>query len=325
MKNNKKKIIAIIAIVLVVASAIALYATRYMWDVGDTEELYLHKVSRVGYENTIETAIPQTELYNVINEHFKSELPEGKTEKKAIIIGYDGCRADLGAFYDNDNNAIPALFQDGYSLYLTYCGGVNYPEKNTQDTSTAPGWCSILTGQWADVHGVTANYIPKSMEAKTLMTSLTEEGIINSAMFITKWAGHFSKEKATYLPELQYCNDHALPVTFNKCDSDELSLQAVKEELADPACSDFILVIFEPTDSVGHSKGFSTNNPKYREAIDKADAYGYRTLEAIKARKTYDTEDWLIIITSDHGGIRTNHGGDSIQERMTFVVMNKEF
>ena len=325
MKKNKKKIIAIIAVILVLAASIALYATRYMWDINDTEELYLHKVSRVGYENTIETAIPQTELYNVINNHFASPLPEGKTEKKAIVIGYDGCRADLGAFNDNSNNGIYALLEDGGSLYLTYCGGVNYPETNTQDTSTAPGWCSILTGQWADVHGVTANDIPKSMEAKTLMTSLTEEGIIDSATFITKWAGHFSRENATYLPEVQYCNDHALPVTFNKCDSDELSLQAVKEELADEACSDFIFVIFEPTDSVGHNKGFSTNNPKYREAVDKADAYGYRTLEAIKARKTYETEDWLIIITSDHGGKNLGHGGPSIQERMTFVVMNKEF
>ena len=74
-----------------------------------------------------------------------------------------------------------------------------------------------------------------------------------------------------------------------------------------------------------HNKGFSTNNPKYREAFDKADAYGYEAIDAIKARETYDTEDWLIIITSDHGGIRLGHGGDSIQERMTFVALNKEF
>lgn len=325
MKNNKKKIIAIIAIVLVVASAIALYATRYMWDINDTEELYLQKVEKYGYENTIETAIPQTELYNVINEHFSSKLPKGKTEKKAIVIGYDGCRADLGANYDNSNNGIYALLEDGGSVYLTYCGGVNYPETNTQDTSTAPGWCSILTGQWADVHGVTANDIPKSMEAKTLLTTLTEDGIIDSATFITKWAGHFSRENATYLPEVQYCNDHALPVTFNKCDNDDASHKAALEEIADEACSDFIFVIYEPTDSVGHNKGFSTNNPKYREAFDQADAYGYEIIEAIKARETYDTEDWLIIITSDHGGIRLGHGGDSIQERMTFVAMNKEF
>lgn len=325
MKKNKKTIFAVIAILLVVAAAIALYCTRYMWDPKDTEELYNQNIATVGYENTVETAMPQTELYNIINEHFTSKLPEGKTEKKAIVIGYDGCRADILAIKGEENSAISALLDDGGSINLAYCGGVNYPETNTQDTSTAPGWCSILTGQWADVHGVTANDIPKSMEAKTLLTSLTEDGIIDSATFITKWAGHFSRENATYLPEVQYCNDHALPVTFNKYDNDKASHEAVLAEIADEACSDFIFVIYEPTDSTGHGKGFSFNNPKYKESFLEADAYGYDTISAIKERETYDTEDWLIIVTSDHGGIKTGHGGDSIQERMTFVVMNKDF
>ncbi len=323
--NNKKKIFAVIAIVLVIAASLTLYFTRYMWDINDTEALYIENIAHVGYENTIETAIPQTELYNVINDHFTSELPEGKTEKKAIIIGYDGCRADILAIKSEENSAISTLLSDGASINLLYCGGVNYPEINTQDTSTAPGWCSILTGQWADVHGVTGNDIPKSMDAKTLMTTLTEDGTIGSASFITKWAGHFSRKNATYLPEVQYCQDHALPVTFNKCDDDKASHQAVLEEIADEACADFIFVIYEPTDSTGHGKGFSFNNPKYKESFLNADAYGYETIEAIKNRETYETEDWLIIITSDHGGIKTDHGGDSIQERMTFAVMNKEF
>ena len=325
MKKNKKKIISIIAIVLVVASAIALYATRYMWDINDTEELYLSKVERYGYENTIETAIPQTELYNVINEHFASPLPEGKTEKKAIIIGYDGCRADLGANSDASNNGIYALLEDGASVYLTYCGGVNYPEKNTQDTSTAPGWCSILTGQWADVHGVTANDIPKSMEAKTLLTTLTEDGIIDSAMFITKWAGHFDRDNATYLLEKQYCEENNLPVAFNKCKNDEASLESALSEIEKEDCSDFIFVIYEQTDSAGHNRGFSFNNPVYKEAFLEIDSYGLQTLEAVKARETYETEDWLIVVTSDHGGIGTGHGKASIQERMTFTVMNTSF
>ena len=326
--KNKKAIIAIIAVVLVAVAAVLAITLKpgpYAKDPADTEELYRENVAAVEYENTIETAIPQTELYKVINDHFTSELPEGKTQKKAIVIGYDGCRADILAAKSENNSAISALLEDGASINLLYCGGVNYPEVNTQDTSTAPGWCSILTGQWADVHGVTGNDIPKSMEAKTLMTTLTEDGVIGSASFITKWAGHFSRKNATYLPEVEYCGEHALPVTFNKCKNDEASHEAVLEEIKDEACSDFIFVIYEPTDSTGHSRGFSFNNPEYKEAFLQADAYGYETIEAIRERETYDTEDWLIIVTSDHGGIGTNHGKESIQERMTFAVMNKEF
>ena len=325
MKNKKKIIISVIAVIVALAltgAGIYLYITRYGRDKNDTEELYRQNIAAVGYENTVEAAYPQTDLYDIIDEHFRSELPEGKTQKKAIVIGYDGCRADILAAKSENNSAISALLEDGASINLLYCGGVNYPEVNTQDTSTAPGWCSILTGQWADVHGVTGNDIPKSMEAKTLMTTLTEDGVIGSASFITKWAGHFSRKNATYLPEVEYCGEHALPVTFNKCKNDEASHEAVLEEIKDEACSDFIFVIYEPTDSTGHGRGFSFNNPEYKEAFLQADAYGYETIEAIKARETYDTEDWLIIVTSDHGGIGTNHGKESIQERMTFAVMN---
>ena len=328
MKNKKKIITTVVSVVVVlgiIAGALALYFTRYQRDENDTEEFYRQNVASVGYENTIETAYPQTDLYGIVKEHFNSPLPDGKTEKKAIIIGYDGCRADVLTEVQNKNSAINHLLNAGASINLTYCGGVNYPQKNTQATSTAPGWCSILTGQWADVHGVTANDIPKSMSAKTLMTTLTEDGIIGSASFITKWAGHFSRKNATYLPEVQYCQDHALPVTFNKCKDNEASHEAVMAEIDDEACADFLFVIYEHTDSMGHNYGFTINNPGYKEAFVESDVCGYEVIKAIESRETYENEDWLIIITSDHGGIDTGHGEASIQERMTFVVMNKEW
>ena len=325
----KKKIIIIaLALILIggiIASAILIPKMEYAKDSGDTEELFRQNVALVGYENTIETAIPQTELYNIIKAHFEGELPEGKTEKKAIIIGYDGCRADILTEMQSQNSAISALLDDGASINLAYCGGVNYPAPNTQDTSTAPGWCSILTGVWADEHGITGNDITKSLEHKTLLTTLVEDKVIDSSAFITKWSGHFSRNNATYLLEKDYCEENNLDVTFNKCKNDKTSHEATLEEINEKDCADFIFVIYEPTDSTGHNYGFTYNNPKYKEAFKTADNYGYEALNAIKSRDTYETEDWLIIVTSDHGGIGTDHGGASIQERMTFIVTNKEF
>lgn len=328
MKNKKKIIITAVSVLLVLAvigTSVGLYIMRYSKDKNDTEELYRENVASVGYENTIETALPQTEIYNVIKKHFESELPEGKTEKKAIIVGFDGCRADILTEKQSENSIISAMLNDEASINLTYCGGVNYPEENTQDTSTAPGWCSILTGVWADTHGITGNDITKSLDTKTLMTTLTEEKLIDSASFITKWAGHFSRKNATYLLEKEYCEENNLGVSFNKCDNNDASHAFVLEEVKKEDCADFIFVIYEHTDSTGHNLGFSFNNPKYKEAFKQSDAFGFETLEAIKDRDTYETEDWLIIVTSDHGGIGLGHGGNSIQERMTFTVMNAEF
>jgi flagellar basal body-associated protein FliL len=76
MKNKKKIIISIVSVILVLAiigASIALYVFRYSKDKNDTEELFRQNVATVGYENTIETAYPTTDVYNIINEHFKSE------------------------------------------------------------------------------------------------------------------------------------------------------------------------------------------------------------------------------------------------------------
>ena len=324
----KKKILIIaLAIVLVggiIASAILIPKMEYAKDSGDTEELFRQNVALVGYENTIETAIPQTELYNIIKEHFDSPLADGKTEKKAIIIGYDGCRADALTEMVDGKSAVDTLLDDGASINLAYCGGVNYPAPNTQDTSTAPGWCSILTGVWASEHGITANGITKSLEHKILLTTLVEENKIDSSSFITKWKGHFDRKNATYNEEKDYCEENNLNVSFNRLKNDEASHEYTLNEVSKKDCADFIFVIYEPTDSTGHNYGFTINNPRYKEAFNTADQYGFETINAIKQRATYDTEDWLIIITSDHGGIGTDHGGASIQERMTFIVANKE-
>ncbi len=311
----------ILSIILMIPALLGIYTQ----DKNDTEELYNENISKVEYENTVQTAIPQTEIYKIVNDHFNSPLPEGKTEKKAIIIGYDGCRADALKFATEKNSGIKKMLDNGASINLAYCGGVNYPAVNTQDTSTAPGWCSILTGQWADKTGITGNGITKDMKHKTLFTSLTEKGIVDSASFVTSWNGHFVNDNSTYKLEKQYCEDKNLNVAFNFCSSDTNSANTVIKDLKNEDCSDFIFAIYEGPDHSGHAFGFSTNNPIYYAGFRVNDVLAYRTLNAIESRDTYETEDWLIIITADHGGFKTGHGRPSIQERMTFLITNKEF
>ena len=309
----------IFSIVMIIPALFGIYIN----DKKDTNESYLEKIAQVEYENTVETAVAQTELYDMIYDHFNSPLPEGKTEKKAIVIGYDGCRADALTLTENNFSGINKMLGNGASLKLAYCGGVNYPAKNTQDTSTAPGWCSVLTGVWADKNGVTGNGITKTMEYKTLMTSLTEEKVIDSASFITSWNGHFETDNSTYKLEKEYCEEKGLNVRFNYCLEDTASARTAIKDIKSDDCSDFIFAIYEGTDHAGHTFGFSSNNPIYRAGFRLNDILAYRTLEAIESRDTYESEDWLIILTSDHGGFETDHGGPSIQERMIFILTNK--
>lgn len=310
----------LMSVLLLIPALFGLYST----DDADTEEAYLEAISTIAFENTIETAIPQTEIYDMIIDHYNSALPEGKTEKKAIVIGYDGCRADALTLIKDNKSGINTLLEEGASFNLAYCGGVNYPDgENTQATSTAPGWCSLLTGVWAEDNGVYANSQPKSLEYKTLMTELVENGTIDSASFITKWGGHFSKDDSTYINEKKYCEDNNLAVSFNKTSGNEGSMIKAAKELSKADCPDFTLAIYENTDSNGHNLGFSINNPFYKLGFDHCEKFAYDTIRTIKARDTFETEDWLIIITSDHGGFGTGHGGPTIQERMIFIVANR--
>ena len=309
----------IISIFLLIPALCGLYTA----DANDSEEIYRNNIEQIAFENTVETANPQTDLYNLVKNHFNSALPEGKTEKKAIIIGYDGCRADALGLIINGCSGIQKMLDDGASVRLSYCGGINYPAENTQATSTAPGWCSILTGEWADKTGITGNSITKSLEYKTLLTTLTEDEIIDKASFTTSWDGHFINDDSTYKLEKQYCEDNDINVAFNYCSSDTATASTTLKDIKSEDCSDFLFTILEGPDHSGHSFGFSTNNPIYKIGFQLNEIQALRILNAIENRDTYEREDWLIIITSDHGGFGTGHGGPSIQERMTFFVCNK--
>lgn len=315
---------------IIIQKIICVVATFFMMIYGmaagtnwnDTTSDYKKNVSAVtAYSNTLETATPQTEIYNMIKNHFTSPLAEGKTEKKVLVIGYDGCRADALSLMDNDGKgAISYLLSTGATAEIAYCGGVNYPAINTQATSTAPGWCSILTGTWADVHGITDNGIEKSNETLTLLTTSVEDKTVDDSAFYVSWNGHFNGSETTYIQEKNYIEENGLDVTFLDADDDNGTVANTLADIRSADCSDFIFTILEHTDHSGHDTGFSLNNPDYSKSFADAEADGKAIIDAVEARETYETEDWLIIITSDHGGYNTGHGSLTLQERMTFII-----
>lgn len=299
-------------------------------DGSDTVAAYKNTIDGISaFTNTIETALPQTDIYDIIQGHFDAPLAQGKTEKKCIVLGYDGCRADALALIDGSyDSAIDYLNKSGGETSLVYCGGVNYPEINRQDTSTAPGWCSILTGEWASVTGITGNGIAKSTEYKPLFISLVEGENADSAAFYVSWDGHFVDDTSTYRLDRTYIEENNLNVKLLDAQGDTVTAQGAngtyENTLADVQsadCSDFIFTIFEHTDHAGHGTGFGSHNPDYVSEFKAEEELSCDIIKAIEARETYATEDWMIIITADHGGYNTGHGSLTIQERMIFVTV----
>lgn len=293
----------------------------------DSVAIYKNTIKNIPeYSNTLKTAVPQTQFKSYIENFFNSEIAEGKKTKKAIVIGYDGCRADMLKFlseaHESGINAV--LAEEGSQAFITYSGGKNYPDENTQRTSTASGWCSMLTGVWADKHGVTDSDIVKSDEYPTVLMSLVENKTINSSAFYVSWNGHFAYDYSTYAAEKKYCENNGINAAYVDADSDEETKQNVLNDLKKADCSDFIFSIFEDPDDSGHGNAFSPNNSIYKQGFFNAEKIGFDIVNAVKSRETYDSEDWLIIITTDHGGSAFGHGSMPINERMTFVVSNKK-
>ena len=69
--------------------------------------------------------------------------------------------------------------------------------QTKQDTSTAPGWASVLTGVWAREHGV---YGMETMNSAypTALLELARRGV--SACFYGLWETHFAN---TYKGEIE--------------------------------------------------------------------------------------------------------------------------
>jgi arylsulfatase A-like enzyme len=83
---------------------------------------------------------------------------------------------------------------------------------------------------------------------------------------------------------------------------------------------DAVFIQFDEVDGAGESSQFSVKSQKYIQQIEKTDGYIGELLAALKKRKTYADEEWLIIVTTDHGGKGNTHGGDSPEERRIFII-----
>ena len=182
----------------------------------------------------------------------------------------------------------------------------------------------MLTGVLSDKHHITHNLERKDVEPKSLLLTLAEDGIAQKTAFYTTWSGFFVEKEATYVPEIQYIHKNHIPAHYRWGIVDPITRLLTLADLKRKNCSDFIFTIFDYTDHAGHSTGFAPENPWYAGGFRDEEAAGEDIIKTIESRKTYDSEDWLILISTDHGGNGCGHGGPTIEERITFIVSNKE-
>ena len=100
--------------------------------------------------------------------------------------------------------------------------------------------------------------------------------------------------------------------------ADSLSVEAAVEQLRDTDV-DAAFVYLGDIDVVAHET--NSRSPQFKAAIEWADTRVGLLLQALRDRPSYAEEDWLILLSTDHGRDDAGgHGGISPSERTIFFL-----
>ncbi|WP_338676961.1 alkaline phosphatase family protein [Streptomyces sp. SCSIO 30461] len=235
-------------------------------------------------------------------------LPNGTSKDKVLVIGMDGLRHDR---IDAANAPhLRSMMANGtYGTSLLY----SYPMAAT---SSGPGWSTISTGVWPDKHGVRDNtFIGRNYgKYPGFLARLAQVRPDLSTYAAVDWRPLDTQGTVTPGADAKLVLDG----DAGGYAGHDATIAAETESVLRNQNPDVLFVYFGETDEIAHSLG---TGRRYLEAIATQDAYLGRLLAAIKARPSYATERWTVIVATDHGHRDAGgHGGSSIEERRTFVL-----
>jgi hypothetical protein len=255
--------------------------------------------------------------------------------RHAVFIIVDGIPADL-----IEKLPTPGLDtiagKNGYKRALV--GGERNDYSQTP-TISAVGYNSVLTGTWVNKHNVWGNY-GKDIDSpnyhyKTIFRVVKDSdpgkqiGIFSSWLDNrTKLAGENLSATDNLKFDYKYDSVELDTITYPN-DTTSMRMHDIDEAVVTHAADvirqngpDLSWVYLEFTDDMGHTFG---DGPHYYDAIKNMDRQMSKIWQAVQFRQQNAKEDWLVIITTDHGrdsATGKDHGGQSDRERRGWIVTN---
>ena len=247
--------------------------------------------------------------------------------KHVLLVGIDGTRED--AFKkavkainkdDKEYHLIYEMIKGGKQDYFIYAGGNSDRPETKQETSNAPGWATILTGVWADKHGINSNTdIEKNYHKKDIPTVFNDiKDAIPTAYTVSlaEW-----KDISTFANFKVKGQDDAASVAKDP-DKDknlDVTTKAI-EELKRKSTPTFMLLNYDAVDKKARdSDGYDPEKSTYIDAIKTVLRDANKVLEEVQNLRD-SGQQWLVIFTTDHGGKGKESKGRSWQERQVFAT-----
>jgi predicted AlkP superfamily pyrophosphatase or phosphodiesterase len=228
----------------------------------------------------------------------ESEASAADLQRRVLFIGIDGCRFD--ALEAAKTPHLDRLIENGRHSSQAQILGDRY-RKN--DTISGPGWSSILTGVWADKHGVHDNEFKGSnyKDYPHLFTLLKRARSAAQTVSLVTWKPIDDYIVSGANVGLAYVSGDS---TYDKDDALAAAKAVRLLGVSDP---DLLFLYLGQVDETGHQEGFHPTVKPYIDAIERVDALVGEVLAAVEKREDRAKEDWLVIVTSDHGGQGKDH------------------
>ena len=236
--------------------------------------------------------------------------PEPGARPKVLLIGVDGVRPDvLREVHTPNLDALAAA------------GSFSDQAQNVRPTVSGPCWSSMLIGVGPDKHGVVSNDFSSNRygEYPDFLTRIEKVRPDLRTFAAVDWLPLGAQDAGG--PLLSVALDLKVVVDgyeLGWLEADSVSVMATLEELrhGDP---DALFLYLGAPDEISHNIGGI--GEEYRAAIATADRHVGRLVQAVKARPDSSHEDWLILVSTDHGRTETGgHGGDSPEETTVFFL-----
>ena len=237
---------------------------------------------------------------------------EGK-RPMGLLMMWDGTRADMivNADLPNLRKLAGGTWQAGYNGAWSFCAR---PIEDARAYSFA-NHASILNGVSRAKHGVAFNhrsYLCRTDKWPMFMSRLMDA----NPAFRATWV--YACGDGDWL----LCRDDRVDHRNFGVDDDG-KVDYLVGLLSSGQTPDMSIAYMDEPDGTGHATaGYYPTGEKYRKAVEKCDALLGRLLDAIAARPTFAEEDWLIVVTADHGGYHNMHGWEDAHSRTAPLVMS---
>ena len=196
-------------------------------------------------------------------------------------------------------------------------GSCTFKARAVLPTKSSPNWMSMLSGAAPTQHGVTSNAwqrdkvgIPPSVTGME-ETFPTIFGIARQQRpeigigAVYEWEGFIRLIESSALD-------------FNEVGEDADETVAIAVEYIQGKRPELLFIQLDHVDRAGHD--FAHGSPEYIAAVEKADGLVSQVIEAIAMAGI--SRATTVIVTADHGGTGTSHGGESMDELLIPILVS---